>query len=503
MWKRLFRSTCLFFLDLSIVYLSTLLFSIHLSLFLFIPLFPEVRYSHPPLYFCIALVVGYKLAHALLGRWGGGRAATGLSVIFLGFFTLVAGVSLVLTGRLVFLQISFPKVLVVFAILAALAACGFTARWWRWRTVPLFLVLVLSFNFLVLRISRYSIEERDLLPLHSPGVRVLLEIDNPDPPAPGNGSPGLNDRILRALETFGGFLLASHQYGYVYVGEGGRFLYVSDFNIRTDETNIWKVRLDDLSTTASIRSEGYFRDMALYRGQEEFVTTNSIRQEVCYHRTRDLKPIACVSLGVPSVLNLLELPDGGLVVTSEHGFVTFLGPDRAIRHRFRPPVFCEEIALDKTGRRLLVASMGGYTLGEIDTREMKVTRTAMPAISSCGIALDNARDRIFLPRLLQGDLVVLDGKSLKRLARVPLTPGLRDVIYIPERDLVVVGNYFNGNLYVLDAEDYRLRGTLWVGSKNRSIDYSPERDRLYTQTSNRILEIHLDVLLASTSSNPR
>jgi len=301
--------------------------------------------------------------------------------------------------------------------------------------------------------------------------------------------------ILHMLKSFTGFLLASHQYGYLIPDEQGRFLYVSDLSIRTGLTHIFKIRLDDLSTTATIRAEGYFRDMVLDREKKEFIATNSMRQEVCYYRSEDLEPITCVNLGVPSVLNILALPDGGLVVTSEHGFITFMGPDRAIRHRFRPPIFCEEIALDETGRRLLVGAMGGYTLGELDTQEMTLTRKAMPAIMSCGIAWDDRRDRIFLPRLLLGDLVVLDENSLEPLARVPLTPGLRDVIYIPERNLVVVGNYFNGMLYILDGDNYRVLRSLWVGSKNRSINYSPERDRLYVQTVNRILEIDLDRLL--------
>jgi len=91
-----------------------------------------------------------------------------------------------------------------------------------------------------------------------------------------------------------------------------------------------------------------------------------------------------------------------------------------------------------------------------------------------------------------GDLVVLDVTSLEPLAKVPLDPGLRDVCYIAEKDLIVVGNYFNGKLYIVDGRDYQTIRTLWVGSKNRSIQYCPVRDRLYTQTVNRILEIDLN-----------
>jgi hypothetical protein len=502
MWKGLFREVSLFVLDTGIVYLSVLLFSIHLSLFLFIPFFPGARYSHPPLIFCVALVLLYKLVHEVLRRRGHPRAAARLSAGFLGFFSLWAAGSLVLTGRLVLFEIAFPKILAVFAVLTALAAACFLFRWWRWRTVPLFLVLVLSFNFLILRISRYTFEERDLLPLPLAGVKEIRKIDNPDPPDPAGVPAGMNGRILGALNSFAGFLLASHQFGYVYAPPQGGFLYVSDFSIRTELTNIYKIRLDDLSTAATIRSEGYFRDMILARDGKEFLATNCIRQEVCYYGSDHLEPITCVGLNVPSVLNLLELPEGGVVVTSEHGFVTFVGPDRKIRRQFRPPIFCEEVALDRTGRRLLIASMGGYTLGELDAREMKMTRKKFPSISSCGIAWDLGRNRVFLPRLLQGDLVVLDGDSLERVARIPLAPGLRDVLYIPERDLVVAGNYFNGNLSILEGSTYRVLRTFWVGSKNRSLSYSPERDRLYVQTVNRILEIDLDQALSAPVEQP-
>jgi DNA-binding beta-propeller fold protein YncE len=146
--------------------------------------------------------------------------------------------------------------------------------------------------------------------------------------------------------------------------------------------------------------------------------------------------------------------------------------------------------------------MGGYTLGELDVREMKTTRKKFPAISSCGIAMDHGRNRVFLPRLLLGDLAVLDGDSLERVARIPLAPGLRDVLYIAKRDLVVVGNYFNGNLSILDGGTYRVLRTFWVGSKNRSLSYSPETDRLYVQTVNRILEIDLDQVLSPSAEHP-
>jgi len=503
MWKKGFLAICLFFVDLSIVYISTLLFSIHLSLYLFIPLFPNVRYSHPPLFFCLALVGIYKLLHAGLRRRQHTRAAAGLSVGFLGFFTLAAVVSLVLSGRLVYVQIAYPKILVVFAALSALAACAFLWRWWRWRTVPLFLVLVLSVNFFILRISRYTIEERDLLPFAVPGVRVLMQIDDPDAPAPGRHPPGMNDTIFDVLQSFAGFLLASHQFGYVYADPEGQSLYASDLSVRSGTTNMFRIRLEDLRTTGTIRDEGYFRDMILDRQQKQLITTNSMTRDVCYYRADDLARIACVNLGVPSVINVRELPDGGLVASSEHGFITFLGPDRTILHQFRPPVFCEEIELDEDGRKLLIASMGGYTLGDLDTREKRLTRRAIPSIMSCGIALDTQRHRIFLPRLLLGDLLVIDRDSFETVARIPLSPGLRDVIYIPERNLVVVGNYFNGNLYFLDGDSYRLNRTLWVGSKNRSLCYSAARDRLYAQTVNRILEIDPDRVLAPGSGENR
>ncbi len=343
MWKSLFSKTCLFVLDLSIVYLSTLLFSIHMSLFMFIPHFPNVRYSLPPLLFCVALVILYKIVNAVLCRRGKERASRILSTSFLGFFALMAAVSLLLTSRLVWFQIAFPKILVLIAVIASFLAVWIVFRWWKWRTVPLFLVLVLTFNFLILRISRYTIEEKDLLPLSTAGVKVIRQIDNPDAPAPGNQPPGMNGLIMSGLKSFGGFLMASHQFGYVYAEEGGRVLYVSDFSIRSGITNIFKIGLDDLQTTASIQDKGYFRDMILGRDGKEFMATNCISQEVCYYRSGGLEPITCVGLDVPSVLNLLELPEGGLVVSSEHGFLTFIGPDRRIRRQFRPPIFCEEI----------------------------------------------------------------------------------------------------------------------------------------------------------------
>ena len=106
-----------------------------------------------------------------------------------------------------------------------------------------------------------------------------------------------------------------------------------------------------------------------------------------------------------------------------------------------------------------------------------------------------AEDRIFVSRLFFGDLLVCHEHTLKTLARIPLEPGLRNVCYIPERNLIVVGNYFNGMLHFIDGKDYKTVRSVWVGTKTRSILYAPRRDRIYLSTHLRILELDPTILL--------
>jgi hypothetical protein len=200
-------------------------------------------------------------------------------------------------------------------------------------------------------------------------------------------------------------------------------------------------------------------------------------------------------MGVPSVLTLVKLQDGRLIVTSEHGFITIISPERQIVERFRPPIFPEEMALDKNERFLVLGSLAGYTVSVLDLETMQLSKKRIASISSCGVALDSEHNRIFLSRLVLGDLLVLDSNSLDSITRIDLDPGLRPVCYLPTRNIVVVGNYLDGNLYFIDGVRYTIIRKLWAGSKIRSIKYSGIYDRLYVQTATRILEIDLALFL--------
>jgi len=495
-WKSLLGKSTLFLVDFLIVYLSILLFSIHFSILFFIPYLPDINYHLPPLIFCLLVVMAYKAMAGLANkkRWKQFRI---FEACFFGVFTLLGGAACLLTSWLIFFHIAYPKILVLCVLTGAICISLFFARGLTWRRPAIFISIILMFNFFFLRVSRYTIAEADLLPISSPGVRVVQQIAIPDE-GPDRSKPiGPENFVLNILKSFAGLLLATHQYGYVSLDESETFLYICDFNIRTDTTSISKVRLDDFQVVARLEGDGYFRDMLVDKDSQQLIATNFNQREVCYYRDSDLTRINCLDMGVPSVLNLVKLPDGRLIVTSEHGWIVVIPPEQQGMEKLRPPVFCEEMSLDKSGTSLYIASLAGYTISVFDLESLQLSRKRIASIASCGIALDLENRQIFLPRLMLGDLLCLDSNSLDTIARVPLHPGLRSVCYLATRNIIVAANYFNGNLYFIDRDTFHLMHTFWAGTKIRSLKFSSVRNRLYIQTARRILEMDIDAFLGS------
>lgn len=118
MVRHLIREGLFFFLDFFTVYISILLFSIHISLLFFIPHFQNIHYSAPVLFSLLLLVMVCRVALHPLQR----SSEKAASVVEAGFFALVAAVGLIslwLTARLVWFHISFPKILLLCAVVVA------------------------------------------------------------------------------------------------------------------------------------------------------------------------------------------------------------------------------------------------------------------------------------------------------------------------------------------------------------------------------------------------
>jgi DNA-binding beta-propeller fold protein YncE len=142
-----------------------------------------------------------------------------------------------------------------------------------------------------------------------------------------------------------------------------------------------------------------------------------------------------------------------------------------------------------------VGAIGGCTVTILDLETMKPVRRRCLPMGTVDVAYDAAGGRVILPLTFQGEMAVLDFDTLRTEAAVPLGPGIRPVCYVPDRDLIVVGNYLSGDLHFIDGKSYRVLKTIWGGTRIRDIQYAPLRQRLYVCASLYVLEIDLDALL--------
>jgi hypothetical protein len=394
--------------------------------------------------------------------------------------------------RASFFYLNYPKIWDLFALLLGIGLAWILPARLRFRRLPIFLSAALFNSLFFVSLVKIYVNEQDFLPIDSSAVKVVCEIADPDRSDEPEKMRPIWNGIIWFLREFSGLLIANYQYGYLALSFDQEFLYVNDSNLRGRTSNIYKVRLSDFSTVSIQKDSMQIRDMMEDEDTHHLVATRFLANDICYFKTLDLEKVGCLDVGFTAVLNLIKAKDGRLVVSSETGRVAVVNHKREIGDKYLLPMQVEDMCLDRTGRFLVIGCLDGVIVLDLEAKTILRKRTL--SLSSVDLALDYDGGRIFRPTAFLGDLVVLDYNTLETITRVRLRPGLRTVNYIPERNLIVVGNYFNGELYFIDADHYDLMHTLWVGTRIRDVQYSSKHKRLYVSTALRILEIDMDRL---------
>ena len=130
-------------------------------------------------------------------------------------------------------------------------------------------------------------------------------------------------------------------------------------------------------------------------------------------------------------------------------------------------------------------------LRAVDLRTGTEIATLDVGTHSWDMAYDPEQDRLFVPKLLSGDVLVVDAASLSLVDRWPAGFGARPVEVDPIRRLLYVGNMYDGRVRVFDLDtgdsvlDTRLGGYI----KGLTVD--PTTHKAYTGCACGVFEIAL------------
>jgi hypothetical protein len=111
------------------------------------------------------------------------------------------------------------------------------------------------------------------------------------------------------------------------------------------------------------------------------------------------------------------------------------------------------VTVDAAARRAYVCSwLQGRSLYVVDLDALALARTAPVGVSVADVAVDEARGVLYLARPLLSRIDVLDRRTFAWKASLPTVAGARKLLFLPERDLLIVASYFTGEIEAIDLQ---------------------------------------------------
>lgn len=101
---------------------------------------------------------------------------------------------------------------------------------------------------------------------------------------------------------------------------------------------------------------------------------------------------------------------------------------------------------------LYVSSWLGGTLCQINAKNLKFIQMKRFFPSLMGIDVDEGENEVYVARPYPPAILVLDGFTLKLKKKLQTDFGTRSVLYIKEKKLLTVGNYFAGTVQFFDTQ---------------------------------------------------
>ena len=197
-----------------------------------------------------------------------------------------------------------------------------------------------------------------------------------------------------------------------------------------------------------------------------------------------------------SISDLVDDGQGNPLVSTEFdGDVITLDPaNLGVRDRFRwPGAETNKILAPPGGGRIF--SLGLWNdpfLRVMDRTSGQETASLEVGTRSWDMAHDPVRGRLFVPRLVDGELLVVDDEDLTLIERRPLRFGARPVELDAAQRRLVVGNMYQGTLRIFDLDTDEQLARLRLGGYIKGVAVDAETHKAYTGCACGIYEIDLE-----------
>jgi len=197
-----------------------------------------------------------------------------------------------------------------------------------------------------------------------------------------------------------------------------------------------------------------------------------------------------------SISDLVDDGKGAPLVSTEFdGDVISLDPTTlAVRDRVRWP--------DAETNKILAAPGGAriFSLGLWNDPFLRVMDRATGAETaalevgtrSWDMALDPVRGRLYVPRLVDGELLVVDADGLTLLERRSLRFGARPVALDAAQRRLLVGNMYHGTVRIFDLDRDEQLARLRLGGYIKGLAVDEDTHKAYTGCACGIYEIDLE-----------
>jgi len=138
----------------------------------------------------------------------------------------------------------------------------------------------------------------------------------------------------------------------------------------------------------------------------------------------------------------------------------------------------DHLAIDHARQRLFVAEFGNNSLGVVDLKTQKIFRRVAGLNEPQGVAYVSAVDCIFVSNGGDGSLRVFSGNDFSPVARVELKADADNLRIDPIRNLVFAG-FGSGGLAIIDARSRKKVGEIDLKGHPEGFELEPSGERAF------------------------
>jgi len=138
----------------------------------------------------------------------------------------------------------------------------------------------------------------------------------------------------------------------------------------------------------------------------------------------------------------------------------------------------DHLAIDRARQRLFVAELGNNSVGVVDLKDQKVVHRIAGLSEPQGVAYVSAVDCIFVSNGGDGSLRVFSGSDFSPVARVELKADADNLRVDPIKNLVFAG-FGSGGLAIIDAKSRKKVGEIGLRGHPEGFGLEPSGERVF------------------------